>query len=146
MEEDKSLTYFVKYMRNKTGLTQNDLAQKAGVGLRFIRDLEQGKQTLRMDKVNQVLALFGHRVSAETSRKKDQWEIIMNHLNRSVQIYLTDRTVVMGVLLNYKMNDQKVESWEFVPTGKALKYRDTKDESLIEVIDNDKLLNVENLD
>ncbi|NIA03641.1 MAG: transcriptional regulator, partial [Nitrospirae bacterium] len=33
---------------------------RAGVGLRFIRDLEQGKQTLRMDKVNQVLALFGH--------------------------------------------------------------------------------------
>jgi hypothetical protein len=38
------------------------LADCAGVGLRFIRDLEQGKPTLRLDKVNQVLALFGHRM------------------------------------------------------------------------------------
>ena len=42
--------------------TQNDLAEKAGVGLRFIRDLEQGKQTLRLDKVDQVLSLFGYRM------------------------------------------------------------------------------------
>lgn len=40
-------------------MTQPDLAEKAGTGLRFIRELEQGKKTLRMDKVNQVLALFG---------------------------------------------------------------------------------------
>ena len=41
-----------------------DFAAKAGVGLRFVRDLEQGKQTLRMDKINQVLALFGKEVGA----------------------------------------------------------------------------------
>ena len=40
-------------------LTQVDLSEKSGVGLRFVRDLEQGKPTLRMDKVNQVLVLFG---------------------------------------------------------------------------------------
>lgn len=44
------------------GLTQKDLADRAGVGLRFVRDLEQGKTSLRLDKVNQVLALFGHRM------------------------------------------------------------------------------------
>ena len=54
------LVAFVKRRRKQLGLTQVDLADRAGVGLRFIRDLEQGKQTLRMDKVNQVLALFGH--------------------------------------------------------------------------------------
>ena len=54
------LVAFVKRRRKLLGLTQVDLADRAGVGLRFIRDLEQGKQTLRMDKVNQVLALFGH--------------------------------------------------------------------------------------
>jgi len=54
------LVAFVKRRRKQLGLTQIDLADRAGVGLRFIRDLEQGKQTLRMDKVNQVLALFGH--------------------------------------------------------------------------------------
>jgi len=50
---------FVKGQRKIHGLTQVDLARKAGVGLRFIRELEQGKRTLRMDKVNQVLQLFG---------------------------------------------------------------------------------------
>lgn len=45
-------------------LTQPELAQKAGVGLRFVRELEQGKQTLRLDKVNQVLQLFGFEVGA----------------------------------------------------------------------------------
>lgn len=53
---------FVKEMRRQFGLTQVDLADKSGVGLRFVRDLEQGKQTLRMDKVNQVLSLFGRQV------------------------------------------------------------------------------------
>ena len=43
-------------------MTQEELALKAGVGLRFIRELEQGKETLRLDKVNQVLSLFGKKV------------------------------------------------------------------------------------
>ncbi|MFY7849601.1 MAG: transcriptional regulator, partial [Bacteroidia bacterium] len=42
--------------------TQPELALKAGVGLRFLRELEQGKQTLRLDKVNKVLQLFGYEV------------------------------------------------------------------------------------
>ena len=54
-----ALSQFVKERRKLLGMTQEDLAFKAGVGLRFVRDLEQGKPTLRMDKVNVVLALFG---------------------------------------------------------------------------------------
>jgi len=50
---------FVKKQRKLHGLTQAGLASKAGVGLRFVRELEQGKSTLRIDKVNQVLQLFG---------------------------------------------------------------------------------------
>lgn len=53
------LAKFVKEIRKQFGLTQVDLSQKSGVGLRFVRELEQGKRTLRLDKVNQVLALFG---------------------------------------------------------------------------------------
>ena len=56
------LIKFIKLRRKKLGLTQQDLAKKAGVGLRFIRDLEQGKESLRMDKVNDVLKLFGHEL------------------------------------------------------------------------------------
>ena len=51
---------FVKEKRKKLNLTQIELAEKAGVGIRFIRELEQGKETLQLNKVNQVLQLFGH--------------------------------------------------------------------------------------
>ena len=53
------LNDFVKSQRKIHRLTQVALAHKAGVGLRFVRELEQGKATLKMDKVNQVLQLFG---------------------------------------------------------------------------------------
>jgi len=56
------ISNYVKEMRRKHKLTQVDLAAKSGVGLRFVRELEQGKQTLRLDKVNQVLSLFGKEV------------------------------------------------------------------------------------
>lgn len=59
MEE---LSQFVKQKRKSLHLTQEDLSFKAGVGLRFVRDLEQGKQSLNMSKVNQVLALFGYEL------------------------------------------------------------------------------------
>lgn len=57
-----NLSKFIKEKRKSLGLTQEDLSFKAGVGLRFVREMEQGKETLRLDKVNQVLALFGHRM------------------------------------------------------------------------------------
>jgi y4mF family transcriptional regulator len=50
---------FIKEKRKQLKLTQPELAERAGVGLRFIRELEQGKQTVQLDKVNQVLSLFG---------------------------------------------------------------------------------------
>lgn len=53
------LSAHIKEKRKKYGLTQVELAERSGVGLRFVRELEQGKKTLRMDKVNDVLALFG---------------------------------------------------------------------------------------
>ena len=54
-----TISEHIKQKRKENGLSQVELAERAGVGLRFVRDLEQGKQTLRMDKVNDVLALFG---------------------------------------------------------------------------------------
>lgn len=61
---DTPISTFVKERRKLFNLTQVDLAEKSGVGLRFVRELEQGKPTLRLDKVNQVLALFGHELGA----------------------------------------------------------------------------------
>lgn len=50
---------FIKEKRKEVGLTQEEFAMRSGLGLRFIRELEQGKETVRMDKVNQALAMFG---------------------------------------------------------------------------------------
>lgn len=63
-KKQMDLSEFVKNKRKAVALTQPELASKAGVGLRFVRDLEQGKPTLRMDKVNQVLRLFGYELGA----------------------------------------------------------------------------------
>ncbi|MCK4565282.1 MAG: helix-turn-helix transcriptional regulator [Verrucomicrobia bacterium] len=70
-----SLIKFIKERRRLVGLTQKDLADRAGVGLRFIRDMEQGKASLRLDKVNQVLALFGHRMEPIAFRMEVDHEV-----------------------------------------------------------------------
>lgn len=66
-----ALSEFVRNRRKALGLTQPELAEKAGTGLRFVRDLEQGKKTLRMDKVNQVLALFGYELGPVKQEREE---------------------------------------------------------------------------
>ena len=67
-----SISEFVRQQRKTHRLTQRGLADRAGVGLRFVRELEAGKPTLRMDKVNLVLDLFGHRLEpAPAPREED---------------------------------------------------------------------------
>lgn len=64
------IAQYVKDMRKKYKLTQVDLSEKAGVGLRFVRELEQGKTTLRLDKVNKVFELFGSECGPVPIRRK----------------------------------------------------------------------------
>lgn len=59
MKANTAIAQYVKEMRKKYRLTQVGLSEKAGVGLRFVRELKQGKTTLRLDKVNKVFELFG---------------------------------------------------------------------------------------
>lgn len=54
---------YVKSQRKQLGLTQEEFALRSGLGLRFVRELEQGKETVRLDKVNQALAMFGMEVA-----------------------------------------------------------------------------------
>ena len=61
---------FIKESRKATGLTQEEFALRSGLGLRFVRELEQGKQTVRMDKVNAALAMFG--MEAVPGRKESE--------------------------------------------------------------------------
>ena len=50
---------YIKQERKRVGLSQEEFAIRSGLGLRFVRELEQGKETVRLDKVNQALAMFG---------------------------------------------------------------------------------------
>ncbi len=54
-----NISEFVKKERKKAGLTQEEFALRSGLGLRFVRELEQGKETVRLDKVNRALGMFG---------------------------------------------------------------------------------------
>lgn len=82
MIERTQLSQTVKDLRKEYALTQEDLAMKSGVGLNFVRNLEQGKTTLRMDKVNQLLDLFNYTLMAmprysvanDEAHKEDTYE------------------------------------------------------------------------
>ena len=66
-----NLSTTVKLLRKQYNLTQEELSLKSGVGLRFVRDLEQGKETLRLDKVNQLLDFYNYEMVA-TSKIDNQ--------------------------------------------------------------------------
>ncbi len=59
-----SLSATVKMLRKQYNITQEELSLKSGVGLRFVRDLEQGKKSLQLDKVNQLLDFFNYEMVA----------------------------------------------------------------------------------
>ena len=70
--EQTTLSKYVKAMRKQYNLTQVELSEKSGVGLRFVRELEQGILNCQMDKVNQLLSLFGSEVGAVPITKTDE--------------------------------------------------------------------------
>lgn len=72
ISQNRELGSFVKQKRKEVGITQEELSQKAGVGLRFVRELERGKETLQMNKVNQVLSLFGC-ILGVTPMDRERW-------------------------------------------------------------------------
>lgn len=65
-----NLSATVKMLRKQYDLTQEELSLKSGVGLRFVRDLEQGKETLRLDKVNQLIGFFNYEMVAVQKNSK----------------------------------------------------------------------------
>ena len=60
----------IKEIRKKYNLTQVELSDRAGVGLRFLRELEQGKPTVRLDKITQVLRFFGYHIEIVKNERK----------------------------------------------------------------------------
>lgn len=63
------LSKFLKTRRKEAGLTQEEFAERAGVALTVVRKIEQGKENLNLEKVNQVLKMFGHELAPVSSKE-----------------------------------------------------------------------------
>jgi len=133
---------FIRYNRKNLKLTQEELAHKAGVGLRFIRELEQGKETVQLDKVDQVLSLFGYTTSP-TKLRVDPYFVFWNFLNKAIKITLNDKTIKYGIIIAEVKKGNEIIAWKFIPNKHAIVYQQNKDKNLIEEIPHIKIQNVE---
>ncbi len=140
----RKLSPFIKYQRKKLKLTQEELAAKAGVGIRFIRELEQGKETIQLDKVNQVLALFGFSLSPD-NQKIDAYDIFWNYFNKAVKITLTNKVIKYGIIIKEIIDkkENKISQWQFVPTNNAIKYQQKPNDNLTEIILHNDIQTIE---
>lgn len=125
-------------------MTQEELATKAGVGIRFIRELEQGKTTLQLDKVEQVLDLFGFQLTPN-KQHIDAYHIFWNYFNKGVKITLADKKIKYGIIIEELISpeDNKIIAWKFVPNKNAIQYLQKPDEKLTEKITHADIVAIE---
>lgn len=130
-----NLSAFIRFQRKKLGITQEELASKAGVGIRFIRELEAGKPTLQLGKVEQVLGLFGFQLTPSRQRM-DAYEIYWNYINKGVKITLANKMIKYGILIAeiIDKNENKITAWKFIPNNNAIQYQQRREDGLTETI------------
>jgi y4mF family transcriptional regulator len=141
--DNNYIASFIKDNRSRQGLTQEQLAEKAGVGLRFIRELEQGKSTLRIDKVNQVLALFGY--SLTPGKELDPYDIHKNHFNKNMRIFLKNKSVLYGFIIEEVREGGEITGWKFVSNNDAITYRSTNNPHQLKTIPHRDIERIENI-
>lgn len=139
-----SISLFIKFQRKKLKITQEELAVKAGVGLRFIRELEQGKTTVQLNKVEQVLNLFGFQLTPNR-QSIDAYKIFWKYLNKGVKITLVTKKIIYGIILEEIIDKQenKIAKWKFLPNKNAIQYQQKPDDNLIEIINHDDIIDIE---
>jgi y4mF family transcriptional regulator len=143
MKQISNIAAFVKYNREKQKLTQEQLADLAGVGIHFIRDLEQGRSALRLDKVNQVLKMFGQRLSI-SSDEIDPYEIWYNYYDKPVKITKKDKQEVYGFLVQeIRDENSEIVSWKLVPNINAIQWQKKPDDKLTVIIKQDEIAAIE---
>lgn len=137
-----SIASFIKYQRKQAKLTQEELALKAGVGLRFIRELEQGKMSIQLDKVQVVLDLFGF-VLTPSKQRLDPYFIYSNYLNKGVKISLKNKLIKYGILIEEIRSNGEIVSWRFLPNKHAISYNEKPDIKLTEILNNEEIMEIE---
>ncbi len=115
---------FIRYQRQRHNLTQQQLATKAGLGLRFIRELENGKLTIRMDKANQVLGMFGFDLLPVKTGNMDAYDTYFKYVGKMVKVTYNNRMVISGLLLREDQDPetQRIDGWYLVINSDMPKY------------------------
>lgn len=140
-----NLSSFIRFQRKKLGITQEELAKKAGVGVRFVRELEQGKTTLQLDKVEQVLHLFGFQLTPN-KQQLDPYYLFWNYMNKGVKITLINKLIKYGIIIKEIIDkkENKIIAWKFVPNNNAIQYQRKPDDNLTEIITHSEIFLIEN--
>jgi y4mF family transcriptional regulator len=143
MNNPNSISAFIKYNREKLKLTQEMLADKTGVGIHFIRDIEQGKSSLRLDKLNKVLAIFGHRM-APVPDAIDAFQLWYAYKDKAVEIMLKDKRSISGFLVE-EIRDERnsIVAWKLVPFPHILQWQSEKSDTWIEIIRHQDIDHIE---
>lgn len=141
-----NVSSFIRFHRRKLGITQEELAIKAGVGIRFVRELEQGKKTVQLDKVEQVLSLFGFQL-IPSKQRIDPYYVFWNNFNKSVKITLSNKIIKYGIIIDeiIDRNENQIVAWKFVPNKNAIRYQQKPDDKLSETIAHSDIMAIENL-
>lgn len=129
--ENNRISTFVRYNRQRLQMTQADLAQKSGVGLRFIRELEQGKASLRLDKVNQVLGLFGQTIAPAVIAQLDPYEILLHYVSKNVTIQLSNKKTVTGLLTGPVYDHNQVTGWRLTASAKSQAHKNPSAQEIV---------------
>lgn len=142
MENSTALSAFIKYHRAQAGLTQQELAAKAGVGLRLVREIEQGKLTLRLDTINKVLALFEFEMRPDRIGI-DPYALWRDYMNEAVTITLTNRQELSGILIGEVKDEfQKIAGWKIVPNAKVIAWQKKHDRKLEKTVMHKDILEI----
>ena len=140
-----NISSFIRFQRKKLGITQEELAAKAGVGIRFIRELEQGKTSVQLDKVEQVLHLFGFQLTPNKQRL-DPYDLFWNYLHKGVKITLFNKAIKYGIIVEEIIDkkENKIVAWKFIPNNNAIQYQRKRDDKLTEIITHSDIFLIEN--
>ena len=139
-----NISSFIRFQRKKFGITQEELATKAGVGIRFIRDIEQGKPSLQLDKVEQVLYMFGFQLTTQKIHL-NPYDIYWNYLNKGVKITLNNKLTQYGILISEIIDkkENKITAWKFLENKHALINQRKPQDNLIEIIAHADIYSIE---
>jgi hypothetical protein len=96
-----------------------------------------------MDKVNQVLALFGYRLTP--GKDLDPYNIQRNYSHRTVRIFLKDKSAVSGIIVDQMRGGGEITGWRFVSNNNAFAYQSIKNPDLEKIIPHSDIERIENI-